>query len=256
MKVQVLGASGSVGRGRNTAAFLLDEFLLLDAGSVSRALTSKAQSRISHILLSHAHLDHIKSIPFLIDNINTQKQKKSIAIYSGREVIQDLKRHIFNNRIWPDFSVIPSPEKALIRFQTLSTKGFISIRGYRIYAFRVDHTVPAYGYLIEDAAGNCLMYSGDSGPTEKIWQAMKGHRVKALIIEVSFPNALRKLALLSGHLTPALLKQEIKKMTVLPEKLFITHTKSGYLRRIERELQSVKGVPWEILHDGMEFIIS
>jgi ribonuclease BN (tRNA processing enzyme) len=256
MKIQVLGASGSVGRGRNTAAFLLDEFLLLDAGSVSRTLTSESQSKISHILLSHAHLDHIKSIPFLIDNINTKKQKKSITIYSGREVIQDLKRHIFNNRIWPDFSVIPSPEKALLRFQPLSTKGFLSIRGYRIYAIRVEHTVPAYGYLIEDAIGNCLMYSGDTGPTEKMWQAMKGHRVKALIIEASFPNALRKMALLSGHLTPALLRQEIKKMIPPPEKLFITHTKLGYLTRIERELHSIKGIPWEILHDGMEIIIS
>jgi ribonuclease BN (tRNA processing enzyme) len=256
MKIQVLGASGSVGQGRNTAAFLLDEFLLLDAGSVSRTLTSEAQFKISHILLSHAHLDHIKSIPFLIDNINTNKQKRSITIYSGKEVIQDLKRHIFNNRIWPDFSVIPSPEKGLIRFQPLSSKGFIIIRGYRIYAVRVDHTVPAYGYLIEDAAGNCLMYSGDTGPTEKIWQAMTGRRVKALIIEVSFPNALRKMALLSGHLTPGLLKQEIKKMTSLPEKLFITHTKLGHLMQIERELQSIKGLPWEILHDGMEIQIS
>jgi ribonuclease BN (tRNA processing enzyme) len=256
MKIQVLGASGSVGQGRNTAAFLLDEFLLLDAGTVSRLLTSEAQSKISHILLSHAHLDHIKSIPFLIDNINIKRQKKSITIYSGREVIQDLRRHIFNNRIWPDFSVIPSPEKALLRYHPLSTKGFVSIRGYRIYAVRVDHMVPAYGYLIEDAAGNCLMYSGDTGPTEKIWQAMKGHQVKALIIEVSFPNALRKMALTSGHLTPGLLKQEIKKMPVLPEKCYITHTKLGYRTTIEKELQSLKEISWEILYDGKEIIIS
>ena len=256
MKIQVLGASGSVGRGRNTAAFLIDEFLLLDAGTVSRLLTRKAQSKISHILLSHAHLDHIKSIPFLIDNISLKSQKKSITIYSGREVIQDLRKHIFNNRIWPDFSVIPSPEKGLLRYQSVTTRGFFSIRDFRIHARRVDHTVPAYGYLIENRNGHCLMYSGDSGPTEKLWQAMKGKQVKALIIEVSFPNALRKLALISGHLTPALLKQEINKMPVLPDKLYITHTKKGYRKAILRELQSLRTIPWEILYDDMEIIIS
>jgi ribonuclease BN (tRNA processing enzyme) len=255
MKIQVLGASGSVGRGRNTAAFLIDEFLLLDAGTVSRMLTRRAQAKISHILLSHAHLDHIKSIPFLIDNINLKRRRRSITIYSGREVILDLKKHIFNNRIWPDFSVIPSPEKGMIRYQNVSTKGFFSIRNYRIYAARVDHTVPAYGYLIEDKAGNCLVYSGDSGPTERLWRIMAGKRIRALIVEVSFPNVLRKLALLSGHLTPALLKLEIKKMPVLPEKLFIAHTKKGYRKAIERELQTLKNIPWEILYDDTEIII-
>jgi ribonuclease BN (tRNA processing enzyme) len=256
MKIQVLGASGSVGRGRNTAAFLIDEFLLLDAGTVSRMLTRRAQAKISHILLSHAHLDHIKSIPFLIDNINLKnKHKKFITLYSGREVLQDIKKHIFNNRIWPDFSKIPSPGEGLLRYHPLSSK-ITSIVGYRIQAVRVNHTVPAYGYLVEDPSGNCLMYSGDSGPTEKIWKTMKGKRIKALIVEVSFPNVLRKLALLSGHLTPALLKEEIKKMPVLPEKLFITHTKKGYRKAISRELQTLKSIPWEILIDDMEIRIS
>jgi ribonuclease BN (tRNA processing enzyme) len=254
MKIKVLGASGSVTQERNTAAFLLDDFLLLDAGTVSSLLNQKAQNRITHILLSHAHLDHIKSIPFLIDNLNIKNKNKFISICSGKEVLQDLKRHIFNDRIWPDFSKIPSASQGIIRYHPIPTKRSFSIGPYRIYAHKVNHTVPAYGYLIEDADKNALVYSGDSGPTQKIWEGMKGHRVKGLIIEVSFPDALRKMAILSGHLTPSLLKKEIQKMPILPEKLFITHPKFGYLKRIEKELYSIKGVSWEILDDGREIV--
>jgi ribonuclease BN (tRNA processing enzyme) len=256
MRIKVLGASGSVSEGENTPAFLLDDFLLLDAGTVSLPFRKKAQAQISDIFLSHAHLDHIKGIPFLVENLtNNTKPKKFVTIYSGKEVIQDLKRHIFNNRIWPDFSVIPSPDHGLLRYHSLSTAGNIAVRQYRIHTTKVNHTVPAYGYLIEEDNRNCLVYSGDSGPTEAIWKRMAGHRVMALIIEVSFPNALRKLALFTGHLTPSLLKNEIKKMPVLPEKIFITHAKFQYKNTIQKELHSLKGIRWEFLDDGMEIKI-
>jgi ribonuclease BN (tRNA processing enzyme) len=255
MKIKVLGASGSVGQEKNTATFLLDDFLLLDAGSVSRSLSSEAQNKISHIFLSHAHLDHIKSIPFFIDNINIKNRKKSITIYSGREVIADLRKHIFNNRIWPDFSVIPSKERGLIRYHPVSTRGCTPVGKYRVYASKVSHTVPAYGFLIEDPKGRCLVYSGDSGPTEKIWRRMKGRQIKALIIEVSFPNAWQEMALLSGHLTPGLLKKEIQKMPVVPDKIYITHLKKGHSKAIKKELEALKGVDLEILYDGMEIKI-
>jgi ribonuclease BN (tRNA processing enzyme) len=255
MKIKVLGSSGTVAHEKNTAAFLIDGFMLFDAGTISRSLSSEGLSPITHIFLTHAHLDHIKGLPFLVENRAMKNSKKFISIYSGRPVIQDLKKHVFNNRIWPDFSKIPSPGQGIIRYHPVSSAGFISIGRYRIYANRVNHTVPAYGYLIEDAEKNALVYSGDSGPTEKIWERMKGHRVKGLIIEVSFPNALKKLALLSGHLTPTLLQGEIRKMPVLPDKIFITHPKMPYEKTIAKELNSIKGVSWEILDDGQEIII-
>ncbi len=255
MNIKVLGSSGSVAQGKNTAAFLIDGFLLLDAGTISLSLSSNDLSKITHIFLTHAHLDHIKGIPFLIDNLAMKKQKKFITIYSGRPVIQDLKKHIFNNRIWPDFSKIPSPQQGILRYHPISIDEVISIGHYRIYSVQVNHTVPAYGYLVEDADRNALVYPGDSGPTEKIWEIMKGHRVSGLIVEVSFPNALKKLALQSGHLTPSLLKGEIQKMSVMPKKIFITHPKTLYKKTIEKELNSIKGTVFEILDDGREIKI-
>ena len=109
MKIKVLGSSGTVAHEKNTAAFLIDGFMLFDAGTISRSLSSEGLSRITHIFLTHAHLDHIKGVPFLVENRAMKNSRKFISIYSGRPVIQDLKKHIFNNRIWPDFSKIPSP---------------------------------------------------------------------------------------------------------------------------------------------------
>jgi ribonuclease BN (tRNA processing enzyme) len=255
MKIKVLGSSGSVAPGQNTAAFLIDDHILLDAGTVSRYLDQKAQLRITHIFLTHAHLDHIKGIPFLVDNLAVGKQKRRVKVLSGREVIRDLKKYIFNNHVWPDFTTIPNPDHPFLRFQEISSRDSIKIGPYRFLTTPVTHTVPAYGYIVEDAAGKALAYTGDSGPTEKIWNRFTGLQIKGLIIEVSFPNSLKGLALRSGHLTPSLLKKEIQKMPVLPEKLYITHPKLQYRKTIEKELATLRGIPLAILEDGMEIQI-
>lgn len=255
MQVRVLGSSGSEVPGHNSPAFLIEDFLLLDAGTVSFSLDTQAQCKISHIFLTHAHLDHIKAIPFLVDNIVSNDQRCQIAILSGKEVIADLKRNIFNDRIWPDFTIIPTPENPVMRYQVISTRGFLEIRGFRIYASRVNHAVPAYGYMVQNTSKRCLVYTGDTGPTERIWKRMQGHAVEGLIIEVSFPDEMRDLALASGHLTPALLKDELEKMPFLPRTIYVTHLKPNYRKTIEKQLAFIQGAEIKVLQDGMVFSI-
>ena len=194
MKIKVLGSSGSEAPGHNSPAFLLDDFLLLDAGTVSGSLDRDAQCRISHILLTHAHLDHIKGIPSLLDNIVAAQSGCQLVVVSGKEVLADLKRNIFNNRIWPDFAVIPNGEQPVMRYQTISSRHPLFIGGYSITAVPVNHAVPAYAFVVADDMHNALVYTGDSGPTERIWKTMRRYHVKALITEVSFPNEQHVLA--------------------------------------------------------------
>ncbi|NLI83173.1 MAG: 3',5'-cyclic-nucleotide phosphodiesterase [Deltaproteobacteria bacterium] len=255
MQVKVLGSSGSEVPGHNSPAFLIEDFLLLDAGTVSLCLNTEAQWNISHIFITHAHLDHIKAIPFLVDNMVSSAKPSQVTIFSGRDVIADLKRNIFNNRIWPDFTVIPDAQNPVMRYQEISTRGCLDIRGFKIRASRVNHSVPAYGYIVENALSHCLVYTGDTGPTERIWKRMKGRRIKGLIVEVSFPDEMRDLALASGHLTPALLRDEIRKMPVLPETIYITHLKPHYKVTIQDQLDRIPGVSIELLQDGMVLTI-
>lgn len=255
MQIRVLGASGSEVPGHNSPAFLVDNFLLLDAGTVSISLDRDAQCQISHIFLTHAHLDHIKGIPFLVDNIVSMNQPCHLTILSGPEVIGDLKSNIFNNRIWPDFTTIPSADKPVMRFQEIDTEEPFKLHGYTILATEVDHSVPAYGYIISNAAEDCFVYTGDTGPTLHIWQRMRGRKVRALIVEVSFPNEMERLALMSGHLTPALLGGEIAKMPVRPDAIYITHLKPFYRIQIEEQLGRLHGVDVVLLSDDMELTV-
>lgn len=252
MQIRVLGSSGSEGPGQNPPAFLVDDFLLMDAGTVSLSLNRDDQCKISHIFLTHSHLDHIKGIPFLVDNMAAATEECSLTIFSGREVISDLRKNIFNNRIWPDFTIIPTAQNSVMRYSVLSTRDHMQVGGYRIYTTRVDHAVPAYGFTIEDTSGAALVYTGDTGPTERIWKRIRNFDVRVLIIEASFPDSMLELAIASGHLTPSLLAKEINKMAELPKKIYVSHLKPFY-REIIRDQLAALGIPGlEILEDGMQ----
>jgi ribonuclease BN (tRNA processing enzyme) len=256
VKIKVLGSSGSEAPGYNSPAFLVDDFLLLDAGTIAGSLDRDAQCRITHILLTHAHLDHFKGIPSLLDNIVVSKHNCRLVVVSGEDVLADLKRNIFNDRIWPDFAALPSPEQPVMRYQTISSDNPMRIGGYTITAVPVNHTVPAYGYIVADSANDALVYTGDSGPTERMWKALKRYRVRVLITEVSFPNDLLSLACASGHMTPGLFAKELNKMSVIPERIFITHVKPYYRETIQTEVAKIAGVAVEFLHDGMEIVVT
>lgn len=249
MKIKVLGSSGSEGPGRNSPAFLIDDVLLVDAGTVSLSLDRDAQSKISHILLSHAHLDHIKGIPALVDNLAAEEQERFLTIMSGREVLDDLRRNIFNNKIWPDFSKIPSPEAPVMRYASLGTHDPAMAGSYRVHATPVNHPVPAYGFMIESPDGKCLVYSGDTGPTRMIWDRMRGHRVNVLIIETSFPDSMVDLALATGHLTPSLLLEELHKMPDIPERIYLTHMKPLYRLAIQDQVAAWNGFHVQVMED-------
>ena len=253
MEVNILGSAGSEAPGLNPPAFLIDNFLLLDAGTVSLTPDKIAQCPITHLFLTHAHFDHWKGLPFLLDNLNAMNPTCPILVLSGKEVIFDIRKHIFNNRIWPDFTAIPDVQNPVMRYQVISTRKPALIGDYRILATRVNHTVPAYGYLVEHASGASLLYTGDTGPTEAIWKKMRGHSVKALIVEVSFPNELSSHALATGHLCPSLLEAEIRKMPSTPGKIYISHLKAPFRQQIVVELERIPGVCLELLEEGKSF---
>ncbi len=144
----------------------------------------------------------------------------------------------------------------LMRYQVISTRKPVVIGDYTILATRVNHSVPAYGYLVEHASGASLLYTGDTGPTEAIWKKMRGHNVKALIVEVSFPDELSSLALATGHLSPSLLEAELLKMPRTTVKIYISHVKPPYRRQIEAELARIPGICLELLEEGKSFTVS
>ncbi|MCS7163850.1 MAG: 3',5'-cyclic-nucleotide phosphodiesterase [Thermodesulfovibrio sp.] len=249
MKIRVLGASGSDIPGYHLSSFLLNNKILFDAGGVTGSLSFKSQQKIEHIFITHAHLDHIRDIPFLADNIILSGKPKRINIYSTEEVIDDIKKHLLNSKIWPDFTVIPDVNNSILNLKVINEESEILIEGYRITAYRMNHTVMAVGFLVEKGKKS-FFYTGDTGPAMETWRKLSNKRLDALIIEVSFPNKMKELAINTGHLTAELLFETLKIFNPKPKKIFVTHIKPLYKKTIERELKRVFDYKIKILQGG------
>ena len=250
MKIKVVGCSGAEFPGHKTPSFLLNDEIIFDAGSFTGVLDEKAQMRIKHIFITHAHLDHIMSIPFLADNIIVSEKQNKVSLYSVPPVLRMIKEHLLNSALWPDFTIIPKPDNAILNLVKLSTGKSIRVNSYTITPYEVNHTVPAVGYLVQDDKGKRFFYTGDTGPSARTWDKLSNKEIDCLIIDVSFPNSLSAMALRSGHLTPELLIKEMAKMQQKPEKVCITHLKPQYFKIIKDELKALGIKNLRILEDG------
>ncbi len=247
MKLRVLGSAGAEFPHFHPPGFLIDETLLLDAGTIGAVLSEDEQWAIRHILVTHAHLDHIRGIPVLADNVLIKNLGHQVKIAAPQQVLAALRAHLLNDIIWPDFARLPSPETPVIGYRELEPGNTTDIGGYAVTAVSVNHSVPAVGYIVRKGKAG-ILYTGDTGPTEAIWK----HAVdlSALIVEASFPNAMEETALLTGHLTPRLLGRELGKVAQLPPRILVTHPKPQYYDTIRAELVAL-GIPrLKLLKDG------
>jgi len=250
MKLHVLGCSAVELPDSRLSSFLIDDTLLLDAGTIGSVLDEKQQLKIKHILLTHAHLDHIKDLPFLADNIAMNNQRHQVTVISIPEVIHALKANLFNDVVWPDFTKMPSSRTPIIKFKSITPNRTIRVDGYKVTAHLVNHSVPAVGYVIENKSEEKLLYMGDTGPNEAIWKSLNGNHMSGLIIEVSLPTSHRKIALKTGHLTPGLLTEELTKMMAPPDAIYITHAKPVHKKKVHEELKKLNIKNMKILQDG------
>ncbi|MBJ6749649.1 3',5'-cyclic-nucleotide phosphodiesterase [Geomonas anaerohicana] len=250
MKLRVLGCSGAEFPGHSPSGFLIDGCLLLDAGTVGAALDQEEQRSIEHILVTHCHMDHVRGIPFLADNIVVSGSSQKVQVLGSAEVIAAIGTHVMNGLIWPDFTRIPTPQEPVLRYREVPVEQEFQVGDYAVLACRVNHPVPALGYRVT-RDGISLLYTGDTGPTERIWEL--AGELAALVVEVSFPSAMEEIALLTGHLTPALLAKELAKLARPPRRVLITHLKPQYQEIISSELESLAIPGLELLQDGTTY---
>src|SRR5260370_8913252 len=209
MKIKVLGAFGSEGLGQRPSAFLVNDRILVDAGTVPGALTVDEQLEVAHALLSHPPLDPVVGLAFLTDRPASAGARRPVTATSGEPVIQGLRTHAFNNVLWPDFSTSPSPSAPVLRFRTLAEEAEQRVGDLWVTPVPVDHTVPTVGFIIHDGEVG-FIYSGDTGPTDRLWRAARAvPGLRALVIESAFPNRLEGPAATSRNLTPPLIHPQL-----------------------------------------------
>ncbi|OGL39077.1 MAG: hypothetical protein A3C43_03065 [Candidatus Schekmanbacteria bacterium RIFCSPHIGHO2_02_FULL_38_11] len=252
MKLKVLGCHGSRFPGQKLTSFLIDGILALDAGAIVSSLTLEEQMKIKAILLTHSHFDHIKDIFFLPDNLISRK-RSPLKVYSIRKVIYALKRHAFNNVLWPDFTKIPDTKNPVLVLKTIPENKRIQIEGFTIEAISVNHSVPCVGYSITKN-NSTIVYSGDTGPTDELWEKIGNIKnIKGIILETSFPDKHERLANLGGHLTPKALKKELEKIETLNCPVYISHLKPQFKNNIIKDIMKLRNKDIRILQQGKTY---
>ena len=252
IRVRVLGCSGGIGGPLRTTSLLVDDDVLVDAGTGVGDLSLEALAKVDHIFVSHSHLDHVTSIPFLVDTVCWMRATP-IVVYGIKETLDILRAHLFNWKIWPDFTQIPNADKPFMVYREITVGETIEIRGRRFTAIPANHTVPAVGYSIEGSRA-ALIYTGDTSTNDALWRVVNATpRLKYLIIETAFCNRERDIAVASKHLCPQLLAEELEKMHATPE-VYITHLKPGEGALTMKEVSQAAG-RWRprMLENNQEF---
>jgi 3',5'-cyclic-nucleotide phosphodiesterase len=253
----VIGCHGGETPRHRTCAFVLDDTLAIDAGSLTSGVEIDAQARLEACLVSHAHLDHIRDLATLADN-RCQMQAPPLKVAGTRGTLEVLRRHFFNNLLWPDFSQIPSGGAGgnAIEYVELAPEVPVTLAGKRVRAVLVSHTIEAAAFVIEGPGGS-LAYSGDTGPTQRMWEVLNAEPdLRALLMEVSFPDRERRLAAVSGHHTPETLAADLRKYRApadLPTLLY--HIKPVFQAEVERECAKLQGFNLEVLQLGDQFVL-
>lgn len=223
MKLRVLGCSGGIGGELRTTSMLLDHDTLIDAGTGVGDLSINELAQIDHIFITHSHMDHVATIPFIVDTVGWMRDKP-VTLHATRETLAILKDHLFNWKLWPDFSQIPDPKAPFMRYETVVPGSTVALDGRGITPLPANHVVPAVGYQLDSGRAN-LVFTGDTTSNDALWPVVNRiANLKYLIIETALSDRDLELARISKHLCPSLLAGELAKLKLTPE-IYITHLK-------------------------------
>ncbi len=225
MLVRILGCSGGIGGNLRTTSMLVDHDVLIDAGTGVGDLSLTELQTIDHVFITHSHLDHIAMLPFLVDTVGSMR-KAPIRVHATAATLAILREHIFNWKIWPDFSKIPDERNPMMQFHEVTEGEVVMLGNRRITPLPANHTVPAVGYWLDSGAAS-LVFTGDTTTCDELWAAANRiENLRYVIIETAFHNGEEQLAIASKHLWPDQLTVELGKLQ-RKARVYITHLKPG-----------------------------
>jgi cAMP phosphodiesterase len=229
---------------------LVDNDVLIDAGTGIGDLALEDLDSIRHVFLTHAHLDHVAGLPMLADRVFDENFDVPLTVYAREETLRAIQDHLFNDVIWPDFSRLPAPENPMLRYRVCSPGDTITIGHRDFCAVDVMHSVPSLGFTVRNSGG-VFAVSGDTKTNETLWPVLNAcDDLRILVIEVSFPDEMESLAMESGHYTPKSLTDDLKRLRHEPD-IWLTGMKPGEESRIlEQVVKAAPGKNIQMLSRG------
>ncbi len=225
MYIKILGCSGGIGANLRTTSFLIDDDIIIDAGTGLGDLPLNQMTGVRHIFLTHSHMDHIAALPLLADSM-FGIHDEPIVVHAQEKTIKALKTHIFNWVIWPDFSELPNQDRPCIRFSVMAPGEVVKIRNREIQMVAVNHTVPGVGYVVTNKR-HTVAFSGDTTTNDSLWEKLNEYEaLDLLFVESAFANHDLEISRISKHYCPQLLAQDLQKLKHRPE-IWLTHFKPG-----------------------------
>lgn len=190
MKIVLLGTGGYFPtKQRHTACFMLPEVgIVLDAGTGMCAIGKYLQTDRLHIFLSHAHLDHIVGLTYLLNLVPRQVLAKTI-VYGNSEKLAAVRNHLFAPAVFP-----VSP---LFEVQSLSEPVNLPLGGTLTY-FPLVHPGGSLGFRL-DWPGRSLAYVTDTTASVSAQYIESIRGVDLLLHEAYFENNADNLAIITGH---------------------------------------------------------
>lgn len=255
MQLRVLGCHGGETPKHRTSSFLLGDEVAIDAGAITSMLSLDEQTRIRSVLVSHPHMDHVRDLATLADN-RCQQGGATLDIVGVPATIDALRKHFFNDIIWPDFTRIDSKEGPTVRFVEVQPNQVSNVDGYEVTPVMVNHTVDTSAFIVRRGEAS-IVYGGDTGPTDELWTHVNAlDDLQALMVEVSFPIDQAELAHNSRHLTPETLASELDKLEQSDElPVLLYHIKPSFEAKVLKELAGIRGRNLQILQLEDELLL-
>lgn len=250
MELRIAGCNGGETPAEGLPAFVVDSVLAIDAGALTRSLTIKEQLKLTHVLVTHAHLDHVRDLAMILDT-RAQLAASPLCVCGTAATIRILKEDLFSGRLWPDFTRIPTKARPALKYQVLPENKAVAIGKYAVRAVPVNHCDGSVGYAVT-LGQTGFACTGDTASTEAFWKHVQTDAaIKLVLAEVSFPSDLDRVARVSQHYTPATLARDVKlapRMRDVPLGLY--HIKPASRSRTERDCARAFKTETFIVKDG------
>lgn len=256
MKIRLLPSTfdsdGCAAPGQRLSCYIVDERVAIDAGSI--ALSDDAQrAGIRDIIVTHPHMDHIATLPVFIDDLFSSLTEP-VRVYATEEVIRLLERDVFNWTVYPRFSELSNDRTRVMEYRAIRPHETFSVAHLRVTPIPVTHVVPTVGLIVTDGAAT-VAFSSDTSATEEFWEAVNAEpRLDALLVEASFPDAMRELAEVSGHLTPSKLRRELDKLTHTDLDILAVHLKPSFRAQVVEELRALAVKNLRVMEQGRDYV--